>query len=630
MIRRELQHELDRLLGGLCDGTLTAANYSRLDELLQCDDEARRFYNNYMFLHAALYSEHAAVGAVAGQEQRVEGHEPELLQLASRVTQRGELKSPSRPRLAVAAALVGVAAVSSWVTYLAAGGARPQAAVAAVDGEVSQAVARITATRNCLWQSDTAGIGFGTRLHPGQRLELAAGLVEVTFDDGATVVLEGPATFEIGNKSANGFASDTRRQRTLADPVAHLQLHVGRLAAIVPPQARGFAVGTLRLNVVDLGTEFGLMAESQGATEIHVFNGLVKAQLLDERGAQVRTVELNTAEAARIQPASAMVARIPARHEEFVRSLSVASGPHDGLFAYDGFNYPAGPLADQNGGFGWAGPWSVVESDAVLGHVSDAAVGGVSDADSSIGLGEASHLGFAASHANGVKSGSLDYEGLVPVSNHAAQTAEQNRIRRVLSTSIGGVFDAANLVENQDGMRLVGRDGTTVYLSFLQRVNKTNDVFYGFELHRSDGNANRVLCIGHGAEGTTYGATSNYNIYGPRNFPALGQEDTTTNFFVIRITFGMGNRDRVEVFRNPESLADESACLADAELTGNFAFDRISLGNFHGTKLHEVDEIRVGTTFRAVTGRRSRGPDRLMPHVAAEEDWRTELAAQAF
>ena len=65
---------------------------------------------------------------------------------------------------------------------------------------------------------------------------------------------------------------------------------------------------------------------------------------------------------------------------------------------------------------------------------------------------------------------------------------------------------------------------------------------------------------------------------------------------------------------------DETACKADAELVGNFAFDRISLGNFNGTKIHEVDEIRVGTTFRAVTGRRGRGPDRLVPSVAAA--WR--------
>jgi hypothetical protein len=199
------------------------------------------------------------------------------------------------------------------------------------------------------------------------------------------------------------------------------------------------------------------------------------------------------------------------------------------------------------------------------------------------------------------------------------QTAHQNRIRRSLGTSVGGVFDAAGLVENQDGMRRVGRDGTTVYLSFLQRVDKTADVFYGAELHRSDGNGNRVLCIGHGAESTGYGVTSNFNTYNARNYPRLGEENTDTNFFVVRITFGEGNHDRAEVFRNPKTLTDENALKRDAELVGNFAFDRISFGNFHGTKVHEVDELRVGTTFRAVTGRRGRGPDRLMPRVASWE-----------
>jgi hypothetical protein len=70
---------------------------------------------------------------------------------------------------------------------------------------------------------------------------------------------------------------------------------------------------------------------------------------------------------------------------------------------------------------------------------------------------------------------------------------------------------------------------------------------------------------------------------------------------------------------------DENACKPDAELVGNFAFDRISLGNFNGTKIHEVDEIRVGTTFRAVTGRRGRGPDRLVPRVAEERLQDTRL-----
>src|SRR4029077_17353088 len=63
------------------------------------------------------------------------------------------------------------------------------------------------------------------------------------------------------------------------------------------------------------------------------------------------------------------------------------------------------------------------------------------------------------------------------------------------------------------------------------------------------------------------------------------------------------NRDVVEVYRNPKSLRDESACNVDAVLRGNFAFDRISLANFDGKKIQEVDEVRLGTHFLAVTGR---------------------------
>lgn len=554
----ELERELERLTAAMCNGTITAAEAGQLDELLKHDAAARAFYNNYLFLHGELYSQHAALGAET--ELRQEVSEP--------VAHRSPSPKAWSSWFAVAAALVGVAAVSSWLTHsFAVGGRQTNEVAAAPANNSASSVARVTATRNCSWAEGTE-VGYGSRLRAGQQLNLSTGLVEITFNDGAVVVLEGPATFDV-------------------ESPGRAQLHDGRLAAEVPERARGFEVITSRLNVVDLGTEFGVMADSAGATEVHVFKGLVKAQLLDESGRQVRTVELNTAEAARIVPASAMVARIPARDDEFVRSLSVAVGPHDGLLAYDGFNYPAGTLDEQNGGYGWAGPWFVVESESKSG-----------------------------STANGVRAGNLDYGDLVPQGNHAAQTAEQNRIRRSLGTSVGGVFDSAGLVENQDGVRLIGKDDASVYLSFLQRVDRINDVFYGFELHRGDGNGNRVLCIGSGVDGTGYGVTSNVNVYGPRNFPSLGTENTETNFFVIRIKYGQGDRDQVAVFRNPRSLIDESACEPTATLVGNFAFDRISFGNFHGTKVHEVDEIRVGTTFRAVTGRRGRGPDRLAPRVA--------------
>ncbi|MEM8677726.1 MAG: hypothetical protein AAGF97_00095, partial [Planctomycetota bacterium] len=40
-----------------------------------------------------------------------------------------------------------------------------------------------------------------------------------------------------------------------------------------------------------------------------------------------------------------------------------------------------------------------------------------------------------------------------------------------------------------------------------------------------------------------------------------------------------------------------------AELVGNFAFDRLGIACFDGSKIHEVDHVRVGTSFAAVTGR---------------------------
>jgi hypothetical protein len=107
----------------------------------------------------------------------------------------------------------------------------------------------------------------------------------------------------------------------------------------------------------------------------------------------------------------------------------------------------------------------------------------------------------------------------------------------------------------------------------------TSDGFYGLELHRGDGNASRVLSIGGGAEGTGYGATSNVNAYGLGSYPPLGNESTEVNFLVVKFSFGVDNGDAVEIFRNPASLRDEQACSIDAVLKGNFAFDRISLGN---------------------------------------------------
>src|SRR5690348_5879308 len=113
MIGASWNEELGRLAGAMCNGTITADETGQLDQLLAEDEAARQFYNNYMFLHAEMYSQHASLEAVESVELcGMPSAEVDTLGRKSIVRNRKLLAW-----LAIAAGLVGVAAVSSWVTY---------------------------------------------------------------------------------------------------------------------------------------------------------------------------------------------------------------------------------------------------------------------------------------------------------------------------------------------------------------------------------------------------------------------------------------------------------------------------------------------------------------------------------
>lgn len=567
------------LLGNLCNGCLTEAEGHELESLLEDDPRARAEYANYLTLHASLSSEASSLLAPAN-EAMLSSLDPVESESTVRVANAGR----GWRVFAVAASLAAVA------LFLALGyalGSRPDDASPLAERQLDdgndrhEVVAQITGTHNCLWDDDSSGVGFGSQLAAGQRLSLQEGLAEITFSDGATLLVEGPAEFVVTSPK-------------------RLALDSGRLAAVVPKKARGFRVRTAALELVDVDADFGLMAQRSGAAELHVFNGTIRADVLDSRGDANQRLQLNVAEAARVNPVSTSVVEFPADEAQFVRSIVPSTGPRDGLLAYESFQYPTGPLSAQNGGFGWAGPWFSIAADESAGPDS-----------------------------NRVNKGSLSATDVVPAGNHAAQTGQRNRIRRSLATSVGGVFDAAGLVENQDGVRLIGRDGSRVYLSFIQRVSAIGDGFYGFELHRGDGNPNRVLCIGHGADGAGYAASSNTNVFQGNNAPLLGPESVESNFFVVRITFGVDNKDTLEILRNPRSSRDEKACDVVAALRGNFSFDRISIANFDGSKTHEIDEIRVGTHFLAVTGRWGSGRGQLFRRLTFQDQQRSTAVASS-
>ncbi len=549
------QDELHDLIDALSDDSITPVEAAELNRRLEADADARQLYLEHMCVEAELGALHLSSIVDASQVSSTELRD---------VLRRGSKPWPATLRwLAMAASLMFVATLSSFITYRWSADARGmgQSDNVRVVSSEQESIATITATRNCSWLGESRRLGFGSPLIAGDRLSLGAGAAEITFSDGARVVLEGPAEFRV--------------------PRSHqAELLSGRASAAIPRDASDFSFGTPRLFVNKAGTQFGLVANVDGGAEVHVFEGPLQAFIIGDNGRKLESVELDASEAARLAPVGAKFALMRASGDLFVRSLAPLAGPSVDLLAVEEFVYPTGPLAWQNGGFGWAGPWADIEAAPPKNASNQAST-------------------------NAVGEGSLVGCEVLSVGNRAIQTGTQNRIRRALSTSIGGVFDAAGLIENVDGLRLIGHSGRSVYVSVLQRVSALNEVFYGFEMHRGDGNFNRVLCIGSGADEAGYGVTSNFNKYQGDDYLPLGDENTQPNFIVVRIDFGADDNDLVTVYRNPTSLSDERKCLATATLRGNFAFDRFSLGNFNGDKIHEIDEIRVGTSFEAVTGRRT-------------------------
>jgi len=115
--------------------------------------------------------------------------------------------------------------------------------------------------------------GLGTGEPVGREVhELAAGVLELRTRRGAQVVIEAPAAFR--------FESPQR-----------LHLTKGRIAADVPPKAKGFTVVTPSGEAIDLGTRFAVDVPASGAAEVHVFDGEVVTRVGKNRPTSLRDGE---------------------------------------------------------------------------------------------------------------------------------------------------------------------------------------------------------------------------------------------------------------------------------------------------------------------------------------------------
>jgi ferric-dicitrate binding protein FerR (iron transport regulator) len=282
--RHEPEDPLLEWIGTLLNGTATTEEQARLAERLTADAGARRTYCRYINLHVALSAYGAAPGGpLAGP-----------FDAASSAPARG--RKPLGLALTAVAAAVLVAAVVHWLPW------KPEAPSGLV--VPAAPIARISKAVGARWAAGSFAAGVDADL-PASPLELAEGLVEIVFKQGARVVLEAPVQLELIDA---GAARLTR----------------GRVVVHVPPQARGFAVRTPQARLVDLGTEFGVSVRGEGDTEVQVFQGAVVASWT---GAVGQTVDqrLEAGRAVRIRAQAPDSQGIPFEPEHFVRMFPADS-----------------------------------------------------------------------------------------------------------------------------------------------------------------------------------------------------------------------------------------------------------------------------------------------------------------
>ena len=156
-------------------------------------------------------------------------------------------RTSMRMLAAAATVLIAVASLFTWVSVHRRSGN-------------SFAVGEIVEENLVVWSDKNTAIKGGKSIIPG-RLDMDSGTLKLRFRSGATVTMIGPASLQI-----------------VSDML--LRLENGQATAHVPQWAKGFTIETADCEVIDLGTQFGIVARKGELTDVVVFEGEVDLKSL--------------------------------------------------------------------------------------------------------------------------------------------------------------------------------------------------------------------------------------------------------------------------------------------------------------------------------------------------------------
>ncbi len=284
--KKPLPEEIVDLAARVCDETISAEDLERLERLLQEHAEVRTAYLDYVRVHAGLnwryrtgMSPKPALPGGASAEPDPEGPQPEP---ASTFRARETWQASLVSRFAIVAGICASLACAAFLLMPEPADERAAEVASASPAAEPLFVATLRNSTHVVWSNDSRAVNVGSRIERGL-VRIDAGEAEVVFDSGARLMIAGPAELEL--KSALAAC-----------------LNRGTAAAHMPLTAVGFELRTPTSTLVDQGTEFGVVVEETGATEVHVFRGQVDLVLEDvESSGSEPVVEMVDRQARRIE-----------------------------------------------------------------------------------------------------------------------------------------------------------------------------------------------------------------------------------------------------------------------------------------------------------------------------------------
>ncbi|MCK4998391.1 MAG: NPCBM/NEW2 domain-containing protein [Anaerohalosphaera sp.] len=297
----------------LNEGVLTPEEFEHLNSMLASNLEFARYYsevmhclNNVEEFSCDIFDSHQKVGiGVFDQDLWQALAEVEITAPGIMIERPAEkpvepymgmmkIEKPKRTisRLSVYTLILSAAAMLFLMILVLSSPTRP-------------IVATLTDSINAEWISEEEIPAKWDVLKQGE-LTLVRGLAEITFHDGAVVVVEGPAVIELESPKSMFVAS-------------------GKISAVVSEYATGFTVNTLSASIVDLGTEFGVSVEDNGSCSLHMFKG--KANLIAGQAGKLRTSQIvNENEAKNIDLTTGVVKDIKLSEKNFARLIDSEKG----------------------------------------------------------------------------------------------------------------------------------------------------------------------------------------------------------------------------------------------------------------------------------------------------------------